>query len=395
MQILDENELVSSISALPASHNMRILFRFSYLPIDLDFIKLYVNDKSAFDYLYCQCLADFNRDAIFKQINHEISLALASLRLQQLHLMIGNNSSENLSSNHSNSKLSTKDSKRRFFSVRSSILSNLNVNSIATAATNANNGITSTNKYQYEVTADHVLNNSKKIIKQMINSYGLNAFTPKYLSDRMKEKQLIKILDYYFKDNQYKIIPLIADHLNETLKNYSQSNDSNSSSSSSSSINSSPLLTRLSLINKKSFDLKKVRINEDLIKLCFLTLYSEIPWFGVHAFSLKNSLDDFNASEILNPIEKSLLERIDDDGMTNCKNLMKQFNKIEIQVWLSPKIGICQVIRNSTTIKTNPYVLAKLDDVIGIRVTRYEECYLNVEIKLKMESGNLRLEYLF
>ena len=395
-----------------------MVFRFAFLPIQLDFFSLYLEDKASFDYLYCQSLADLLTDSVFIQINAQIALRLLCLRVEQLYLMV--NCSSNDNSNQQPTSKSSNDSKSNssgflkkptnfFSSVRSSVTNsssnsannNNNTNSrssiTASCESTTNNGITTTNQQHYDVSADQAASNSKKWIKQMESAYGLEAFVPLVLIKKLKKKQIINMFSEVFKENHSQLIPLVAQQftkfINDHQQQFNQNNEMNSINNRNSIVPATysvqSLLANASTTNKKSVDLKKIRINEDLIKLCFLVLFSEVQWFGVHTFSLRNSINDFRVTEVLNGFDKAILERLEQDKQTNGKNghLYKQQSRVGVQVWLSPRIGICQVVRSST-IKANPYVLAKLDEVIGIKVTRFEGCYLNVEIKLKVKMCN-------
>lgn len=415
MQTLQPEELISNIAALPSSHNMKVLLRLAFLPPNMDFVQLKNDDKVSFDYLYSQCVGDLKRDAVFVQLHYEAALRLVCLQMQQLHLGLQSTSSTN-----NNQPKSAKETKANFLKSSTNFLSNV-VRSIPNTSSNSainNKSLPTTNcestnckgfgsnSRSFVTSADQAIKNSKKCIKLMVDSYGMETFVPKNMVSKFKKPDIQHHLNKCFNRNQSQLIPFVAkqffnsysgDQQQQANQNGNKPNDIIAGNLITAATSGQPLLSLVSQINKKSFDLSKVFIDEDLIKLCLIVLMTDFHWFGVHSFPLRNSLNEFRVDEVLNQFDKLLIERADNDEVTNGKNghLLKRVSKVSAQVWLNPMIGICQIVRSPTK-QTKPFALAKLDEIVGIKVTRHEACYLNVELKLKIKlcEGKLVINHL-
>ncbi|XP_071744367.1 uncharacterized protein [Lepeophtheirus salmonis] len=150
LTLLDPKERLSQIASRPGAHNLRCLFRVTFVPSDAS--ELLRSDPVAFEYLYVQSCNDVVQERFAPELQYDIALRLAALQIHQ-HVL-----STSGSSNSSNSSSS------------SSII---------------NNGILS----------------SKMAIKTVEKECGLDRFIPTSLRDTMKRKELRKLLTHFLKLN--------------------------------------------------------------------------------------------------------------------------------------------------------------------------------------------------
>lgn len=69
------------IAARPGAHNLRCLFRITFVPKDAH--ELLQNDPIAFEYLYQQCCNDVVQERFSPELKYEVALRLSALHLQE------------------------------------------------------------------------------------------------------------------------------------------------------------------------------------------------------------------------------------------------------------------------------------------------------------------------
>ncbi len=81
LTILDPKERLAAIASRPGAHNLRCLFRVTYVPMDS--AQLLRDDRVAFEYLYAQCCNDVVQERFAPELKYDVALRLAALHLQQ------------------------------------------------------------------------------------------------------------------------------------------------------------------------------------------------------------------------------------------------------------------------------------------------------------------------
>ncbi|XP_015790098.1 uncharacterized protein LOC107366965 isoform X2 [Tetranychus urticae] len=87
LTILDPKDTLSKIAARPGAHNLRCLFRMTFVPKDTN--ELYEKDLNSFEYLYGQCCNDVVQERFTPELNYEIALRLCALHLYKHALVNG------------------------------------------------------------------------------------------------------------------------------------------------------------------------------------------------------------------------------------------------------------------------------------------------------------------
>ena len=78
------------IASRPGAHNLRCLFRVTFVPIDA--YELLRTDSVAFEYLYVQCCNDVVQERFAPELKYEVALRLAALHIHQHAVSNGLNS---------------------------------------------------------------------------------------------------------------------------------------------------------------------------------------------------------------------------------------------------------------------------------------------------------------
>ncbi|XP_076368098.1 uncharacterized protein LOC143255775 isoform X2 [Tachypleus tridentatus] len=81
LTLLDPKETLSKIAARPGAHNLRCLFRVTFVPIDA--YDLLQKDPIAFEYLYVQCCNDVIKERLAPDLKYDVVLRLAALQIHQ------------------------------------------------------------------------------------------------------------------------------------------------------------------------------------------------------------------------------------------------------------------------------------------------------------------------
>ena len=78
------------IASRPGAHNLRCLFRVTFVPMDAyDMLR---QDSVAFEYLYVQCCNDVVQERFAPELKYEIALRLSALQIHQ-HVLSTNGQS--------------------------------------------------------------------------------------------------------------------------------------------------------------------------------------------------------------------------------------------------------------------------------------------------------------
>ena len=442
LTILDAKEKIEEIAYKVQAYNLICVFRFVYLPNSLDYSSVFLSDKSAFNYLYSQCVSDFliNDQLLYVHASLEINIRLVSLHMQQLYLMSSfSSTSTTIAHHHSNNTNNTSynDSTSPELNQTSNAttMKSANSNFIKSSASFLLSGLRSSSKLNkmHNLNAEQAMKDAHKCVDKITKVYGLEEIVPQFIRDSIKNEALIKMLKYYFKTNQTELLPLLAQHFATILNAISSNDDDKKESAKQVDLNSNNIIknsnestkatattpnhlfnspSNLDLINlknvdKKSINLKRTRVNEDLIKLSFLTLINEVKFYGCILFPVREtSLDyreinghQFNQDELFKCMFTLVilsthllilslsfsLSFILLDSILDKKDLETYFSRSRRNlVSLSPKLGICHVIKNPLGVCEQPISLAKIEDLVGIRVTCLEEYYYEVELNFKI-----------
>ncbi|KAK6620808.1 hypothetical protein RUM43_011104 [Polyplax serrata] len=81
LTLLDPRESVARVAARPGSHNLRCLFRVTFMPKDA--AELAQKDLVAFEYLYMQCCNDVVQERYAPELKYDLALRLAALHIHQ------------------------------------------------------------------------------------------------------------------------------------------------------------------------------------------------------------------------------------------------------------------------------------------------------------------------
>lgn len=85
--ILNPKDTLAKIAARPGAHNLRCLFRLTFVPKDIyEFMQ---RDAVGFDYLFMQCCNDVVRERFAPELKYDVTLRLAALHLHQHALNTG------------------------------------------------------------------------------------------------------------------------------------------------------------------------------------------------------------------------------------------------------------------------------------------------------------------
>lgn len=340
------------------NQNLKCVLRIVYFPNDLNYVPIFKRDKQTFNYLYSQCVSDFLHNEQILQIHAtlEISIRLVSLRVQHLYLMLCSkhlarslnavdqtpavekaardtadlaasshnqsaagdsnaNNNSNANSNNSSNNSSKPTTNKLFKSSTSFLFAGLR--SSKTAQTSKAASTKSTKSPALRLNAEQAFKDANKCVNKVTKEYGLDDFLPKFIGDSIKHEELMKMLKYYFKKNQTDLLPEIVERFAKQLYDGQQSPNASSTAGKGVDCNDNNIGLKAaneppnSTIFKappeeKSVSLKDVPINEDLIKLSFLALMSEIRSFGnvqfpTRAIALKyrdNEACDFDKKEL-------------------------------------------------------------------------------------------------
>ena len=82
--------LFVQIASRPGAHNLRCLFRVTFVPADA--YELLRTDSVAFEYLYVQCCNDVTQERFAPELKYELALRLAALHIHQHAVSNGLNS---------------------------------------------------------------------------------------------------------------------------------------------------------------------------------------------------------------------------------------------------------------------------------------------------------------
>ena len=330
---------------LDQNQNLKCVLRIVYYPHDLNYVPLFKRDPPTFDYLYAQCVSDFLHNEQILQIHAtlEISIRLVSLRVQHLYLMLcskhqarsanavesvpsvekadssdqttsqidmnsneNNNNLNNPSNGQSNSSNSqSKPSTNKLFKNSTSFLfSGLRSSKTAPASKSSASKSTKVNAKStaLRLNAEQAFKDANKCVTKVSKEYGLDDFLPKFISDSIKHEELMKMLKYYFKKNQTDLLPEIVERFARQLYDGSKRVDCNDNNIGLKATSETASIFK----TQPEISLKDVPINEDLIKLSFLALMSEIRSFGnvqfpTRAIALKyrdNDACDFDKKEL-------------------------------------------------------------------------------------------------
>ena len=96
------------IASRPGAHNLRCLFRVTFVPTDA--YELLRTDSVAFEYLYVQCCNDVVQERFAPELKYEVALRLAALHIHQHAVSNGLNSGNKV-------RLETLSSRERFSSI--------------------------------------------------------------------------------------------------------------------------------------------------------------------------------------------------------------------------------------------------------------------------------------
>ena len=80
----------TQIASRPGAHNLRCLFRVTFVPADA--YELLRTDSVAFEYLYVQCTNDVTQERFAPELKYELALRLAALHIHQHAVSNGLNS---------------------------------------------------------------------------------------------------------------------------------------------------------------------------------------------------------------------------------------------------------------------------------------------------------------
>ena len=330
---------------LDQNQNLKCVLRIVYYPTDLNYVPLFKRDPQAFDYLYAQCVADFLHNEQILQIHAtlEISIRLVSLRVQHLYLMLcskhlaraavdpapeitARESSDSLTGNQQNAETNgnansssttghsnnqPKPSTNKLFKNSTSFLFAGLRSSKTTPAAKASSA-KNAKSAALRLNAEQAFKDANKCVNKVTKEYGLDDFLPRFISDSIKHEELMKMLKYYFKKNQTDLLPEIVERFARQLYDGKERpcdgspskrvdcNDNNIGLKAASEANAA------CKPEERPINLKDVPINEDLVKLSFLALMSEIRSFGnvqfpTRAIALKyrdNDACDFDKKEL-------------------------------------------------------------------------------------------------
>jgi len=148
LTILDPRERLAVIASRPGAHNLRCLFRVTFVPVDA--YELLRSDPMSFEYLYVQCCNDVVHERFAPELKYEIALRLAALHIHQ------------------------------------------HVVSAAAAAAQTANG---------SAAAASQISPAKVTVKAVEKESGLERFVPASLAETMKKKELRKLLSHFLKLN--------------------------------------------------------------------------------------------------------------------------------------------------------------------------------------------------
>lgn len=81
LTLLDPKETLCRIASRPGAHNLRCLFRVTFVPLDA--YDLLRKDSVAFEYLYVQCCNDVVQERFAPELKYDIALRLAALHIHQ------------------------------------------------------------------------------------------------------------------------------------------------------------------------------------------------------------------------------------------------------------------------------------------------------------------------
>ena len=81
---------ILQIASRPGAHNLRCLFRVTFVPTDA--YELLRTDSVAFEYLYVQCCNDVVQERFAPELKYEVALRLAALHIHQHAVSNGLNS---------------------------------------------------------------------------------------------------------------------------------------------------------------------------------------------------------------------------------------------------------------------------------------------------------------
>ena len=84
------SHLSFQIASRPGAHNLRCLFRVTFVPKDA--YELLRTDSVAFEYLYVQCCNDVVQERFAPELKYEVALRLAALHIHQHAVSNGLNS---------------------------------------------------------------------------------------------------------------------------------------------------------------------------------------------------------------------------------------------------------------------------------------------------------------
>lgn len=90
LTLLNPRDTLAKIASRPGAHNLRCLFRVTFVPKDA--YELLRTDSVAFEYLYVQCCNDVVQERFAPELKYEIALRLAALHIHQHAVSNGLNS---------------------------------------------------------------------------------------------------------------------------------------------------------------------------------------------------------------------------------------------------------------------------------------------------------------
>merc|ERR1719189_2771736 len=81
LTLLNPGDTLAKIASRPGAHNLRCLFRVTFVPLDA--YEMLRKDSVAFEYLYVQCCNDVVQERFAPELKYDVALRLAALHIHQ------------------------------------------------------------------------------------------------------------------------------------------------------------------------------------------------------------------------------------------------------------------------------------------------------------------------